>query len=73
MIAPSVTINMVTSTIVLKIYDFPFVMTGGGPPGHATETLAITIYNNFFSTNKIHGHNNLVKSAGQLLLMEHSI
>jgi multiple sugar transport system permease protein/raffinose/stachyose/melibiose transport system permease protein len=44
---------MVISTIgVLKIFDLPFVMTSGGP-GHSTETIAITIYNESFLANKI--------------------
>jgi len=46
--APSLTINIVVSTIgTLKIYDLPFVMTGGGP-GHATESLAINVYSSAF-------------------------
>lgn len=53
MLAPSLTINLVTSTIgTLKIYDLPFTMTSGGP-GHATESLAITIYTNSFTYNKM--------------------
>jgi raffinose/stachyose/melibiose transport system permease protein len=53
MLAPAITINLVVSTIgVLKIFDLPFVMTNGGP-GHTTETLAITIYNESFLANKI--------------------
>lgn len=53
LLAPSVTINLITSTIgTLKIYDLPFTMTGGGP-GHATESLAISIYTNSFTYNKM--------------------
>ncbi|MFT3984143.1 MAG: sugar ABC transporter permease [Lachnospiraceae bacterium] len=53
LLAPAVTINIITSTIgTLKIYDLPFTMTGGGP-GHATESLAITIYSNTFIYNKM--------------------
>jgi ABC-type sugar transport system permease subunit len=53
MLAPAITINMVVSTIgVLKIFDLPLVMTNGGP-GHSTETLTITIYNESFLANKI--------------------
>jgi ABC-type sugar transport system permease subunit len=53
MLAPSFTINLVTSTIgTIKIYDLPFTMTSGGP-GHSTESLAITIYTNSFTYNKM--------------------
>lgn len=53
LLAPSITINLVTSTIgTLKIYDLPFTMTSGGP-GHATESLAITIFSNSFTYNKM--------------------
>jgi raffinose/stachyose/melibiose transport system permease protein len=53
MLAPALTINVVYSTIgALKIFDLPFVMTKGGP-GHSTETLAMTVYNNSFSANKM--------------------
>ncbi len=48
LMAPSLTINIVLSTIgTLKIYDLPFIMTGGGP-GHATESLAISVYSSAF-------------------------
>lgn len=53
LLAPSITINLITATIgTLKIYDLPFTMTGGGP-GHATESLAISIYTNSFTYNKM--------------------
>lgn len=53
LLAPSITINVITSTIgTLKIFDLPFVMTGGGP-GHATESLAMTIYSNSFNYFKM--------------------
>lgn len=53
LLAPAITINVVTSTIgTLKIFDLPFVMTGGGP-GHSSESLAMTIYSNSFNYNKI--------------------
>lgn len=53
MLAPALTINLVTSTIgTLKIYDLPFTMTNGGP-GHSSESLAITIYSNSFVYNKM--------------------
>jgi ABC-type sugar transport system permease subunit len=44
MIAPSITINVVVSTIgILTVFDLPFVLTGGGP-GFASQTLAIGVY-----------------------------
>jgi raffinose/stachyose/melibiose transport system permease protein len=53
MLAPAITINVVMTTIGgLKVFDLPFVMTGGGP-GRASETLAMTIINNSFSLNKM--------------------
>ncbi len=48
LMAPSLTINIIVTTIgTLKIYDLPFIMTGGGP-GHATESLAINVYTSAF-------------------------
>lgn len=53
LLAPSITINIVTSTIgTLKIFDLPFVMTKGGP-GHSSESLAMTIYSNSFNYSKV--------------------
>lgn len=53
LLAPSITINVITSTIgTLKIFDLPFVMTGGGP-GHSSESLAMTIYSNSFNYFKM--------------------
>lgn len=53
LLAPSLTVNLVTSSIgAFKIYDLPFVMTSGGP-GHASESLAITVYANSFTYNKM--------------------
>lgn len=53
LLAPSITINVVTSTIgTLKIFDLPFVMTKGGP-GHSSESLAMTIYSNSFNYSKV--------------------
>ena len=41
------------STIgALKIFDLPFIMTGGGP-GHATESLAMMMYTYSFGLNKM--------------------
>jgi ABC-type sugar transport system permease subunit len=45
MMAPSLTINMVLSTIgILSCFDLPYTMTKGGP-GFASTTLALQIYN----------------------------
>lgn len=53
LLAPSITINLVNSTIgALKMFDLPFVMTDGGP-GHATETLGMLMYNYSFSLDKM--------------------
>lgn len=53
LLAPSITINLVNSTIgALKMFDLPFVMTGGGP-GYATETMGMLMYNYTFSLNKV--------------------
>jgi multiple sugar transport system permease protein/raffinose/stachyose/melibiose transport system permease protein len=44
MIAPSITINVVVSTIgILTVFDLPFVLTNGGP-GFASQTMAIAVY-----------------------------
>lgn len=53
LLAPSMTINIILTTIgTLKIYDLPVTMTSGGP-GHSTESLAITIYSNTFVYDKV--------------------
>lgn len=53
LLAPSLTVNLVTTSIgAFKIYDLPFVMTSGGP-GHSSESLAITVYANSFTYNKM--------------------
>ena len=53
LLAPSITVNLVKSTIgALKIFDLPFIMTGGGP-GHATESLAMMMYTYSFGLNKM--------------------
>ncbi|MCI8978497.1 sugar ABC transporter permease [bacterium 1xD8-48] len=53
LLAPSITVNLVNSTIgALKIFDLPFIMTGGGP-GHATESLAMMMYTYSFGLNKM--------------------
>jgi ABC-type sugar transport system permease subunit len=44
MLAPSLTINMVLSTVgILSCFDLPYTMTRGGP-GFASTTLALQIY-----------------------------
>ena len=53
LLAPSITINLVNSTIgALKIFDLPFIMTSGGP-GHATESLAMMMYTYSFGLDKM--------------------
>ena len=53
LLAPSITVNLVNSTIgALKIFDLPFITTGGGP-GHATESLAMMMYTYSFGLNKM--------------------
>jgi raffinose/stachyose/melibiose transport system permease protein len=53
MLAPAITINVIMTTIGgLKVFDLPFIMTGGGP-GQASETLTMTIVENAFSLNKM--------------------
>ena len=53
LLAPSITVNLVNSTIgALKIFDLPFIMTGG-VPGHATESLAMMMYTYSFGLNKM--------------------
>jgi ABC-type sugar transport system permease subunit len=44
LLAPSITINVVISTIgILTIFYLPFVLTNGGP-GFASQTMAIDVY-----------------------------
>lgn len=53
LLAPSITINLVNSTIgALKIFYLPFIMTSGGP-GHATESLAMMMYTYSFGLDKM--------------------
>ena len=53
MLAPSFTVNIVMASIgSLKIFDLPFILTSGGP-GHASESLSISIYSNSFLLNKM--------------------
>lgn len=45
MLAPSITINVVLSTVaILAAFDLPYVLTAGGGPGYYGSTLAIEIY-----------------------------
>lgn len=53
LLAPAITINIVMSSIgALKLFDLPYIMTGGGP-GHTSSTIAIAIYHNSFLMNKM--------------------
>ena len=53
LLAPSITINLVNSTIgALKIFDLPFIMTSGGP-GHSSESLAMMMYSYSFGLDKM--------------------
>jgi len=53
LIAPAFTFNMVVTMIVgLKIFDLIFIMTGGGPGG-ATENLAMLLYRQAFTFNRM--------------------
>lgn len=52
LLAPSVTINVMLSTIgTLKTFELPFIMTRGGPDG-ATRTLSLEIIENLFRAYK---------------------
>ena len=48
LLMPSVTVNIFVSiTGALRLFDLPFVMTGGGPM-NASQTISMTIYDNAF-------------------------
>lgn len=48
LLMPSVTVNMfIAITGALRLFDLPFVMTGGGPI-NASKTISMTIYDNAF-------------------------
>ncbi|MGW0425135.1 carbohydrate ABC transporter permease [Streptomyces sp. NPDC003015] len=52
MLAPALTVNVTLSLIgSLKVFEFPLVLTNGGPAG-ATETLTTLIYRNVFGGGK---------------------
>ncbi len=49
LLAPSITINVVLSTMgIIATFDLPFVLTGGGP-GFLSETLALKVYHYAFT------------------------
>jgi len=53
MLAPAITINIVMTTMGgIRVFDLPFVMTGGGP-GRFSETLAMSIIRNSFALDKM--------------------
>lgn len=48
LLMPSVTVNaFISITGALRLFDLPFVMTGGGPI-NASKTISMTIYDNAF-------------------------
>jgi ABC-type sugar transport system permease subunit len=50
LIAPSITINIILSTIgIITLFDLPFVLTRGGP-GYMSETIALRVYSYAFVT-----------------------
>ncbi|WP_259920504.1 carbohydrate ABC transporter permease [Jannaschia sp. M317] len=52
LLAPSITINVILSTVgTLKTFELPFIMTRGGPD-RATNTLSLEIVNNLFGSYK---------------------
>ena len=52
LLAPSVTVNVILSTVgTLKTFELPFIMTRGGPD-RATNTLSLEIVNNLFGSYK---------------------
>ena len=49
LLAPSITINVILNVINgLKAFDYPFIMTNGGP-GDSTNTLMFSIYKMAFT------------------------
>jgi raffinose/stachyose/melibiose transport system permease protein len=52
MLAPALTVNVTLSLIgSLKVFEFPLVLTNGGPAG-ATDTLTMLVYRNVFGGGK---------------------
>lgn len=48
LLAPALTVNITLSLIgALRVFEYPFVLTGGGPAG-ATTSLSLLIYNKTF-------------------------
>lgn len=51
MLAPALTVNVTLSLIgSLGVFDYPLVLTGGGPVG-STNTLALLVYRDIFSNS----------------------
>ena len=51
MLAPALTVNVTLSLIgSLGVFDFPLVLTGGGPVD-STNTLALLIYRHIFNNS----------------------
>ncbi|MFD4510860.1 carbohydrate ABC transporter permease [Streptomyces sp. NPDC058457] len=51
-LAPALTVNVTLSLIgSLKVFEFPLVLTNGGPAG-ATDTLTLLVYRNIFGGGK---------------------
>jgi raffinose/stachyose/melibiose transport system permease protein len=51
MLAPALTVNVTISLIgSLGVFDFPLVLTGGGPVG-STDTLALLVYRDIFNNS----------------------
>jgi len=62
---PFITINVFLGlTGGLKLFDLPYVMTGGGP-GHASDTIALVIYGYAFKSN-LYGY---ATAAGIVFMM----
>ncbi|WP_416982572.1 carbohydrate ABC transporter permease [Streptomyces sp. T028] len=52
LLAPALTVNVTLSLIgSLKVFEFPLVLTNGGPAG-ATDTLTLLVYRNVFGGGK---------------------
>jgi len=55
LLAQSITINVVLSTIgIISCFDLPFVLTEGGP-GYLSETIALKVYHYAFASQQ-HGY-----------------
>jgi raffinose/stachyose/melibiose transport system permease protein len=61
LLSPSITINVILSTIgILGAFDLPYVMTGGGPAYYST-TIALQIY--VYNSKSLQLGNGLVLSV----------